>query len=65
MVYFLFSLYTLYSFNPSESCGPFRGQRFIFTVVTDLVDGLNCAGQQAFDFFSSIGFIIPVVVLLL
>lgn len=54
-----------FSFNPSETCGPFRGNQFIFTVITDLIDSFNCAAQQALDFFGSVGFVVPVIILLL
>ena len=50
-------------FAPSTTCGPFRGNDRIHSIIS--VEDLPCIAQQIFDFIASIGFVIPFLVLLL
>lgn len=57
--------FSVFSFRPSETCGPFRGDISFFVVVSSWVNSFSCVTQQALDFFASAGFVIPVLALLL
>lgn len=37
----------------------------MYSVVSDLIDTAPCEGQQALEYFGSVGFVIPLVILLL
>ena len=55
-----------HSLRPSESCGPFRGRDYMYSIIPDLINTItNCAAQQALEYFGSFGFVVPVVILLL
>lgn len=52
--------------RPSTSCGPFRGDANQYTVIQRRIDGLeNCASQGAASYFTSVGFIGPIVIMLM
>ena len=52
--------------RPSASCGPFRGDANLYTVIQRRIDSLEaCASQGAASFFTSAGFIAPIVIMLM
>ena len=57
--------YTL-SLRPSTICGPFRGRIYMYSIIADLIAEIeNCSARQALEYFGSLGFLLPLFILLL
>ena len=58
--------FVIVQLRPSGSCGPFRGDANLYTVIQRRIDSLEtCASQGAASYFTSAGFIAPIVIMLM
>lgn len=58
-------VFSIAEFQPSKSCGPFRGVSTAWEIVTDTFHTLPSPVQSIFSFLTTAGFAVPVLILLL
>jgi hypothetical protein len=57
--------FTIAALRPSQECGPFRTNETFYAVIEHRIEQLdNCQSQAVAGYFTSIGFMIPVILLL-